>query len=73
MTARTGLSGLLTILIWVGFSPPVYSQTLTLREAISTAEQNSPTAIAARERVAVEVLRALGPRAELAVAGGLDG
>lgn len=52
MTARAGLRGLVIILIWVGFSPPVYSQTLTLREAVSTAEQNSPTAIVARERVA---------------------
>lgn len=51
MTARVGALLLLIILFWVGFSPPAYAQGLTLREAVATAERNSPSAIAARERV----------------------
>lgn len=39
------------VLAWLGYTPPAFSQTLTLREAVDIAERSSPIAIGARERV----------------------
>lgn len=52
LTTRISTLVLLLILIWIGGPDVARSQTLTLLDAVATAERSSPTAVAARERVA---------------------